>query len=161
MYVCVRTIFAQYSLFFLFLVWPVLSIIFSVVPYWCLLCKMCISKAEYSVLFQICPFVRQMFWQNDSGTSYETEFNQGPWSWETPADEVLHLQWRKLPQHTECLSLSPEVEHEALRKAMVLLRFQPVVVMGESQEEFITVQPYIANLIQMVNSRIWVLGKRE
>jgi uncharacterized membrane protein (DUF485 family) len=52
-------------------------------------------------------------------------------------------------KHIECLSLSRELEYEELRKTVAVLRFQPMVIMDELYEEFTTVQPYIANLMQM------------
>jgi hypothetical protein len=54
-------------------------------------------------------------------------------------------------KHTECLSLSREIEYEGLRKTVAVLRFQPMVIMDELYEEFATVQPYIANLMQMAS----------
>jgi hypothetical protein len=33
-------------------------------------------------------------------------------------------------KHTECLSLSCEIEYQELQKAMAMMRFQPMVIMG-------------------------------
>jgi hypothetical protein len=52
-------------------------------------------------------------------------------------------------KHIECLSLSREIEHEELRKTVAVLR--PMVIRDELYEEFATVQPYTANLMQMAN----------
>jgi hypothetical protein len=57
----------------------------------------------------------------------------------------------KYLKHIECLSLSREIEYEELRKTVAVLRFQPMVIMDELYEEFTTVQPYIANRMQMVS----------
>jgi hypothetical protein len=53
--------------------------------------------------------------------------------------------------NNECLSLSCEMKYEELWKAVAVLRFQPIVIMNEMHEEFITAQAYIANLIQMLS----------
>jgi hypothetical protein len=43
------------------------------------------------------------------------------------------------------------MEYEELQEAVAVLRFQPMVIIDELCEEFTTVQPYIANLMQVAN----------
>jgi hypothetical protein len=54
-------------------------------------------------------------------------------------------------KHVECVSLSREIENDALRKSVAVQRFQPMVIMGVLHEEFSTVHPYITNLMQMTS----------
>jgi hypothetical protein len=55
-------------------------------------------------------------------------------------------------KHIECLSLSREIE--------CVLRLQPMVIMDELYEEFTTVQPYIAYLMQMTSFMNMNVGEK-
>jgi hypothetical protein len=63
-------------------------------------------------------------------------------------------------KHIECLSLSHETEYEELWKTVAVLRFQPVVIMDELYQEFTTVQPHIANLMQMASFKDMSFGEK-
>jgi hypothetical protein len=63
--------------------------------------------------------------------------------------KLFNFSVKNYLKHTECLSLSHKVEHKKLQKTVVVLRFQLIVIMDELYEHFTTVQPYIANLMQI------------
>jgi hypothetical protein len=63
-------------------------------------------------------------------------------------------------KHIECLSFSAEIEYEELQKTVALLRFQPMVIMDDLCEESTTVQPCIANLMQMTGFKDMNVGEK-